>query len=153
MNGNIITIIHKFLPHVVSEETVITTLYDEEIGLVKFALSLEDPSSLIGRNGEALRALNYLVRKVAEKEFPDTVLPNFTIDINDYYGKNIEEIKTKAKIIADRAISFNRSIELEPMSAYDRLITHSYLSNFPDIITESTGEGKERRVVVKVKDN
>ena len=148
MNDKITKTIQDFLQHVASPVDEVAIVYDEEIGLTKFILSLENPSSLIGRNGEALRSLNYLVRKILEAESSEEV-SNFVIDINDYYGKKIDTIKTKAKIIADRAKSFNRSIELEPMSAYDRLIVHSYLANFPNITTESTGEGRSRRVIVK----
>lgn len=148
INDKITKTTQDFLQYVASPVDDIVIVHDDDIGLVKFILSLENPSSLIGRNGEALRSLNYLVRKVLETELSEE-LPNFVIDINDYYGKKIDTIKTKAKIIADRATSFNRSIELEPMSAYDRLIVHSYLANFPDITTESTGEGRNRRVIVK----
>lgn len=149
MNNSIIKKIQDLLELLNYPNDEVTAVRDDEIGLVKFILNLEDPSHLIGRNGEALKSVNYIVRKLVEKELQEEKLPNFVIDINDYYGKKIDGIKTKAKIIADRAASFNREIELEPMSAYDRLIVHSYLSNFPNIETESRGEGRDRHVVVK----
>jgi len=151
MNDKITKTIQDFLQHVASPVDEVVIVHDDEVDLIKFVLSIENPNSLIGRNGEALRSMNYLVRKIVEAESSEQA-PNFVIDINDYYAKKIEDIKTRAKIIADRAVSFNRSVELEPMSAYDRLIVHSYLSKFPGVTTESTGEGRDRRVIVNATD-
>jgi len=134
------------LSHPVSD---ITLVQDDDISTVRFVVSYNDPSLLIGRNGEALRSLNYIIRKIAENKFPGQEVPNFVLDVNDYYAKKIDAIKIKAKIVADRAVSFKRNIELEPMSAYDRLIVHAYLNKFNGIKTESVGEGPERHVVVK----
>jgi spoIIIJ-associated protein len=150
MNNTIITIIQDFLRHVGHPHDNIEVSEDREIGLVKFIVTFDDPSSIIGKNGEALRSMNYIVKKMLEKEAgSEQNVPNFVIDVNDYYGKKIENIKTKAKIIADRAVSFKREIELEPMSAYDRLIVHSYLAQFPGVETVSKGEGKDRHIVVR----
>ncbi len=148
MNNDIVKTIEELLRHTMCPAKDITIVRDEEIDLVKFVLELEGPNHLIGRNGETLRSLNYIVRKIIENKIKEGSVPNFLIDINNYHSKKIDEIKTKAKIIADRAVSFSRKIELEPMSAYDRLIVHSYLSKFPGVSTTSTGEGRERRVVV-----
>jgi len=99
MNKDIIKTIQELLEHTMCPVEDIAVVRDEEINLVKFVLELEEPSHLIGRNGETLRSLNYLVRKIVENKIKDGTVPNFLIDINNYHSKKIEEIKTKAKLL------------------------------------------------------
>ncbi len=130
----------------------ITVESDDDVQLTKFIVETDTPELLIGKNGDVLRAVNYLVRRLLEEEVGiETKLPNFLIDAGNYHARRIEDIKTKARIVADRARAFKRDVELEPMPAYERLIVHSFLSGMPDIATESVGEGRDRRVVIKLK--
>jgi len=69
--------------------------------------------------------------------------------VNDYRASIIEKLKMKAGIMANRARDMKSNIELEPMSSYERLIIHGTLSSQPNIKTESTGEGKDRRIIIK----
>jgi spoIIIJ-associated protein len=127
---------------------------DTEINATVFMIQTKDSQLLIGRGGETLRALNYVIRKIIEESMlkeakgEKIVVPNFIIDVNGFHSKKINELKMKARIVADRARSFRRTIELEPMSPYYRLLIHSFLSQLPNIKTESTGQGKDRRVTV-----
>ncbi len=73
----------------------------------------------------------------------------FLIDVNDFRTKQIKDIETKALMMAERARSFQYDVELTPMSAYERLIVHTTLQNAPNVKTESLGEGRGRRVVIK----
>lgn len=99
------------------------------------------------KNEELAQAINYLIRKQVEQVEPErSGVPAFVIDINGLYAKKIETLKNKAKVIADRAISFKRDVEMEPMSAFDRLIVHSALADIPNIKTESFGMGRDRRL-------
>ena len=102
---------------------------------------------LIGDRGETFQALSHLVRRIASKGLEETA--DFSIDVNDYRASMIERLKMKAGILANRARDMKADIEMEPMSSYERLIVHGALSGQPNIKTESTGEGKERRLVIK----
>ena len=73
----------------------------------------------------------------------------FLLDVNDYQMKRIEELRNVARMSAQRVIFFKKELEMEPMSAYDRRIIHSVLGSYPDIKTESVGDGFDRRVVIK----
>ena len=73
----------------------------------------------------------------------------FLIDVNEFRAKQLKEIETKALMMAERARSFQYDVELTPMSAYERLIVHTTLQNSPNVKTESLGEGRSRRVVIK----
>jgi predicted RNA-binding protein Jag len=73
----------------------------------------------------------------------------YVVDINNHHKKRVESVKTIAYMMAERARYFKSSIELDPMPAFDRRIVHEYLSNAPDLKTESLGDGANRRVVIR----
>jgi len=115
-----------------------------------------DSRTLIGPHGDAIYALDTLVKKIVEKkasgEAPEGSEPEeplFLIDVNGYRAQRIKDLQTKALMMAERARSFQYDVELEPMTAYERLIVHTTLQDKPNIKTESQGEGRSRRVVIK----
>jgi len=136
-------------------------------GQIIFSIQAADARSLIGMHGDTVHALDTLVKKIAEKRFdeahrktPKTNEPegplatsgvewHFLVDVNDYRAKQIKDLQTKAIMMAERARSFQYDVELSPMSAYERLIIHTTLQSAPNVKTESLGEGRNRRVVIK----
>lgn len=114
-------------------------------------VATKDSGVLIGNGGENLRALNYLARKLAERKFGEESeeAMSFLIDVNGYQEKHIETIRANAKMLAERAKLFRHDVEMSPMSAYERLLVHELFSEDPDVMTESHGEGKYRRIVIK----
>lgn len=114
-----------------------------------FNIQTRDGGLLIGEDGERLRALNHIVHKMAEHNFGGKELPRFFVDVNDYQKQKIEELKDLARLSAQRVRYFKKEVEMQPMSAYERRIIHATLTEYPDIVTQSTGEGEERRVVIK----
>ena len=119
--------------------------------IVKFSIKTQEPYLLIGDDGRVLRALNHLVKKIFETQtLKQNFKPvNFIVDVNDYQEQKIEDIKNKARMMAERARFFKNNVELPAMNPYERMIVHSFFTNTPDIETESTGTGLERRVVIK----
>ncbi len=112
-----------------------------------FALDVTEPHLFINREGEALQALNHLVRRIIEKKLsPDE---SFLIDINDFHKKKVEAVRAVAHMMSERARYFKSSVEVDPMSAFERRIVHEFLADANDIKTESTGVGAGRRVVIK----
>ncbi len=121
-----------------------------------------DAHSLIGAHGDTVYALDLLVKKIYEQRLPrpspsgegasvpqGARAPMFLVDVNDYRVKQIKDLETKALMMAERARSFQYDVELTPMSAYERLIIHTTLQGAPNVKTESQGEGRSRRVVIK----
>lgn len=123
-----------------------------------------DARALIGAHGDTVHALDTLVKKIYEKGLDDArpTQPDsadietgeenralFLIDVNDYRSKQIKDLEAKALMMAERARSFQYDVELSPMSSYERLIIHTTLQNAPHVKTESQGEGRNRRVVIK----
>lgn len=126
---------------------------DDDTGITTIAVSSPDGRLLVGRDGESLHALSTLLHRFLESDLAEgEVPPPITLDINDFEKKHIEGLKTKAHMMAERAKFFKSSIELEPMNGYERRIIHTYLEKDKNVTTESVGEGKERRIVVKYKE-
>lgn len=117
-----------------------------------FNVEVNEPHFFTGRDGEGLMALNHIVRRVLEskgdgtEENPENEI---LIDINNFQKKRIESIQTMAHMFAERARYFKSSIEVNPMSSFERRIVHEFLSNETDLKTESTGTGSSRRVVIR----
>ena len=142
---------------------------NEVAGQTVFSITTDDARSLIGMHGDTVHALDTLVKKIFEKRLPTPVDaspseggeqapqtglpaqagPLFLVDVNDYRAKQIKDLQTKATMMAERARSFQYDVELTPMTAYERLIVHTTLQNAPNVRTESQGEGRNRRVVIK----
>lgn len=76
-------------------------------------------------------------------------LPPFIIDIN-YYRKERERlISDLARAAAKKATITKSDVELPPMNSYERMLVHTEITLHPELTTESTGDGKDRRVVIK----
>lgn len=116
-------------------------------GVWKVSIDTSDEVSLVGRDNERYEALSHLLKRMIAKEFGEDT--KVVIDINGIRAKNDEALKAKAMIIAERARSFKRDVEMDPMTSYERMIVHSALEGQPDIKTESIGEGRDRRLVVR----
>lgn len=118
----------------------------ERAGQRIYQIHTPEASSLIGGRGEVIRALNYLVKKMSTFEED---APHFTIDVNGHQSKRIDELTQTAQLLADRARTLKYSVEMNPMSSYERMIVHAALSEEPGVATESHGEGRDRRVVIR----
>jgi spoIIIJ-associated protein len=106
-----------------------------------------DASMLIGEGGGNLAALEHLLRKVAHKKYGDD--HRFTLDINDYRMRGLEDLKQDVKTAAKEVRRSKREVPLRPMSSFERRIVHLLLAEYPDIATESVGQEPGRRVVIK----
>lgn len=108
---------------------------------------LGDTGMLIGERGNNLAALEHLLKKVVKKKLGEEY--KFTLDINDYRMKHLEELKQDVKIAAKEVRLYNKEVPLHSMSSFERRIVHLLLAEYPDITTESIGQEPERRVVIK----
>lgn len=134
-------------------------------GRTRFAISTSDSHLIIGAKGANLSAFNHLVKKIASaKNAPRGMVseassvtsptsgehsPTFFVDVNGYQETALINVKNIAKVMGDRARSFKTSVELEPMSSYERMIIHAFFQETKDLTTESVGEGEKRRVVIR----
>ncbi len=123
--------------------------FSDENGMLWCMIDTPDSRFMIGRDGETLRSLNHIVRKMIEKSSSEEEVAKVFIDVNGYQKKRFDSLKTIAHMMAERARYFKSNIEVDPMPAYERRIVHMFLEGSPDIKTESEGYGPNRRVVIK----
>lgn len=124
------------------------------VGQKVLSITAPDGKALIGMHGDTVHALDFLVKRIVEHAHAKTEgesaeEPLFLVDVNDYRVRQIRDLQNKALMMAERARSFQYDVELSPMTAYERLIVHTTLQNAPNIKTESQGEGRGRRVVIR----
>lgn len=106
-----------------------------------------DASMLIGERGVNLAALEHILRKIAQKRHGAET--RFTLDLNDYRMRRMEDLKQDVKAAAKEVRLYRRAVPLRPMSSFERRVVHLLLEEYPDITTESEGQDEERRVVIK----
>jgi spoIIIJ-associated protein len=147
----IITALHTILRTLGVVVNEIRTEEDERTGTLRFVIETPDSALLIGEHGARLMALNHIMKRIFERQAKESDL-SFMIDVNDYQKKHIEDIRAKAHMLAERARYFKSSVEMDPMSSYERMIVHSEFADTSDITTESAGSGKDRHVVLRFKD-
>jgi spoIIIJ-associated protein len=106
----------------------------------------DELSALIGRRGETLASLQYLVNLMLNRRA--TVRGTVGIDIDGYRRRREETLRSLARRMAERVISNGQSITLEPMPPNERRIIHLALADHPDVLTVSIGEGESRKVAI-----
>ena len=121
---------------------------DPESGGPIIDLAGEDSGLLIGRRGQTLQALQFLVNLIVRKQFEGV---RVVLDVENYRQRREFQLRDMATKVADRVTQTNRSITLEPMPPADRRIIHTSLTDNPDVSTESTGEGEGRKVTIMPK--
>ncbi|QQG44881.1 MAG: hypothetical protein HYW89_02605 [Candidatus Sungiibacteriota bacterium] len=107
----------------------------------------QDSSMLIGERGVNLVAIDHLLKKIIRKKYGEE--QKFTLDINDYRIKKLEDLKQDVKNAAREVRLYHREVPLHPMSSFERRIVHLLLAEYPDITTESIGQEPARRVIIK----
>lgn len=107
-----------------------------------------DSGKLIGRGGRTLAALEYLANAVVNKDEGEPHV-RVSVDVGGYKERRDERLRGVAQKAAVRARKTGFAVELEPMSAAERRVIHMALADDPAVMSESSGEGKNRRVVVK----
>ena len=117
----------------------------EEIPLA-LDITGSDLGVLIGRRGDTLRALQFVVRQILSKDAGHWV--PVVVDVESYLVRRRKSLKQLAKRMSERAAFSKRKVTLEPMSAQDRRIIHLQLRDSEDVYTQSVGEGDRRKVVI-----
>lgn len=142
----------KFLNDVfaaMNMEVVVDVKYNDEEKEMDVDLSGDEMGVLIGKRGQTLDSLQYLVSLVVNKGKDDYI--RVKVDTEDYRQRRKETLENLAKNIAFKVKRTKRSVSLEPMNPYERRIIHSALQNDRYVTTHSEGEEPFRRVIVTLK--
>jgi spoIIIJ-associated protein len=106
----------------------------------------EDLGILIGRRGETLRALQYMVRLTTSHRLKQWT--NLVVDVENYLVRRRRSLENMAQRVAEQAVRTGRTQVMEPMPAYERRLVHIALRKNPKVTTQSVGEGEKRKVTV-----
>ena len=117
---------------------------------IAFDIKGDDLGILIGRRGQALFYLQYIVRLIVAHQ-TKTWAP-IIIDVEGYKQRRYEALRALAWRLAEQVKVRGVPFSLEPMSAYERRIIHIALADHPDVTTQSIGEGEARKVVILPKE-
>lgn len=128
---------------------VVDVKYDEEEKTMDIDLSGDEMGVLIGKRGQTLDSLQYLVSLVINKDVEEYI--RVKVDTENYRQRRKETLENLAKNISYKVKRTKRPVSLEPMNPYERRIIHSALQNDKYVTTHSEGEEPFRRVVVTLK--
>ena len=109
----------------------------------------DDLGLLIGRRGETLRDLQFLTCLIVSRK--DGSWPNVIVDVEHYKARREKSLMDLARRMADKVRTSAEPLSLEPMPPHERRIVHLSLRDDPDVRTESTGLGEQRKVVILLK--
>jgi spoIIIJ-associated protein len=131
----------------VQPQTFHTTNGEERI-VSPFAFNVtgEDLGILIGRRGQTLATLQYILRLMVSHQLK--VWTPIVVDVEGYKQRRSEALQALAARLAEQVRSRGTPFTLEPMPAYERRIIHLALADHPDVTTQSIGEGDLRKVVI-----
>ena len=113
---------------------------------IAFDVKGDDLGILIGRRGQTLSCLQYIVRLIVGHQ-TEAWVP-IIVDVQGYKQRRYEALQALAWRIAEQVKAEQVPFTLEPMSAYERRIIHLALAEHPDVTTQSIGEGEARKVVI-----
>ena len=109
----------------------------------------DDLGALIGRRGETLASLQYLLRLMVNQRLRQW--KNIVVDVEQYKQRRVTQLTQLAQRMAQQVVDSGRSVTLEPMPANERRIIHLALRDHPQVFTESIGEGDRRKVSIMPK--
>ena len=105
-----------------------------------------DSGLLIGRRGQTLHSLQFIVSMIVRREFGEGV--RVSLDVEQYRRRRESSLRDMANKVAEQVARSGRAITLEPMTPADRRIIHLSLADSPSVSTESIGFGDDRKVSV-----
>lgn len=106
----------------------------------------EDLGNLIGRRGQTLDSLQYLVNLAINKGGEERI--RVIVDVSGYRQRREQTLCSLALRLADRVVQRGESVTLEPMNAHERRVIHLALQDNPNVYTQSKGEDPERKIVI-----
>ncbi len=142
----------KFLSDVFSAMGIaveISAKYNDSLRSLEVELSGDEMGVLIGKRGQTLDSLQYLISLVINKGTTEYI--KVKVDTENYRQRRKETLENLAKNISYKVKRTRRPVSLEPMNPYERRIIHSALQNDRYVTTHSEGDEPFRRVVVTPK--
>ena len=136
--------LQELLKHLGFEATIEEHTFEDGLLL---DVKAEDSGRLIGRQGQTLSDLQYLLNRLLFQQ--DTSAPKITVDVGSYRAQAREALIKKAKDAAEKVRRWGDVVELEPLNAFDRRIVHHALKDDPDVETHSVEvDGTNKKAIL-----
>ncbi|PYK31379.1 MAG: single-stranded DNA-binding protein [Verrucomicrobia bacterium] len=120
-----------------------------EAGSLVLQIYMEESQSLIGRDGETLEALQFLLNRLIQAKDKDA--PKVVVDCEMYRSMREDRIVQRVRGLAERVRATGRSLQLEPMNSYERRIVHNAFKDDPDIATWSPSDSARIKQITLLK--
>ena len=136
------------LEHILGTLGFAVTLEEQHVGSdLLLDVKTEESGRLIGRQGQTLSDLQYLVNRILFQQ--DQNVPKVMLDVGGYRSQAREALLKKAQEAADKVRRWGDAVELEPLTAFDRRLVHQALKDDPDIETQSVEvDGTDKKALI-----
>ncbi|MBI2596688.1 KH domain-containing protein [Candidatus Daviesbacteria bacterium] len=114
-------------------------------------IETKDAGRLIGARGESLEGLQLVVNQIMSLKQKTGEFKRVILDVAGWRKQKEEELKSEAKRWGKQVLDSGKQLELEPMSSWQRRVIHMAISELKGLLSESTGEGRDRHIVIKLK--
>ena len=129
-----------------SEADIQVEKTEEEIFKVQIEIDPEESGILIGYHGETISSLQLVLSLIINHELDQWY--RLSLNINDYRERREQSLVEMAQNAAERVKTTNEELIMPPMVSFDRRIIHLTLAEETEVKTESTGSGKDRRLII-----
>jgi spoIIIJ-associated protein len=138
----------EILEHILGTLGFAATVEEQHVGSdLLLDVKTEESGRLIGRQGQTLSDLQYLVNRILFQQ--DQTLPKVMLDVGGYRSQAREALLKKAQEAADKVRRWGDAVELEPLNAFDRRLVHQSLKDDPDIETQSVEvDGTDKKALI-----
>lgn len=117
---------------------------------VLVSLKVTNPAGLIGFRGRNLAAIQLVLSLMVKNILGDWV--RVLLDVNDYRAEQRVRLEKMARSLGEKVLATGKEVSMVSMSAFERRICHLVLQDMEGLVSESEGEGEERHIVIKKKD-
>ena len=131
------------------EETEVQVLYHTDDNTYEVAIATPDPGLLIGYHGDTLSALQFILAQHLNAQLSEWL--TLSVNVNDYRERREAALKAMTDSVIAKVLETGQAQTLPPLPANERRIIHIYLSEHPEVSTESVGEGRARSVVISLR--
>lgn len=128
------------------EATIEVELVDE---VYQVKMETEESGLLIGFHGETLSSFQLILGLIVYKKLRQWV--RVVVEVGDYRARREEQLRAMAQSYASQVVASGQPLVLPSLPPIERRIIHMALSDNPEVVTVSEGEGNQRRVVIKLK--
>ncbi len=145
--------IRKYLTTIITGmgiEDITINSHEEDEETVYELITDESHGAIIGRHGETLDSVQYLVRLFANKNTQGK--KKVSLNVGDYREKRAESLKEFATRAANQVLKYGRNVKLDPMNPYERRIIHTVIQQIEGVTSHSVGYDSERRVVITLEE-